>query len=117
MTTSSPVQTSGPVQAPTSGPPSRPSQTLLAAVGALLALNLLVQLAALAPAAAHAQSRSGPEPAAGVPTNVEMTRRVAEQLADVNARLARIESRLAGPLDVKVTQLPPGATVNAAPPQ
>lgn len=86
-------------------------QWLLSVVAVLLALNLLVQLAAISePRAAMAQSRSGAgperEPPTVFPNTAEQFRRLNDAMAQTNDRLARIEAKLDKGISVKVTEMP-----------
>lgn len=99
----------------------RLSLALTAAMCTLLGVNLMVYaFGRFGPSAASAQvggydnviPPSGITPAPqNVPsaptTSPEMLKRVVEQQMDTNARLARIESHLAGPHAVTVTNWPP----------
>jgi hypothetical protein len=84
------------------------SRPLLAFVAVMLVVNTAIQVASLTPAEAHAQNRTQPSTTnpPTFPNNAEVQRRQADALADINAKLARIEAKLEKGLSVKVTEMP-----------
>lgn len=102
--------------AASNGTPAGNTNRLLVVVAALLGANILVQLGALSGGSpAVAQPKSG-EGATGFITTAEMVNRTNQLLVDVNGRLAKIESQLGQPLEVKIVSSVPLKVDGAAAP-
>lgn len=91
---------------------TRSNNTMLTAVLLVLTLNLIVGLVpggsagiSHANAAANVTAPIDP-PAPSFPNNAEILRRQSDSLADIAARLGRIEAKLDKPMQVKVIEMP-----------
>lgn len=80
--------------------------TVLTVIAVLLAANMLGRPGAITePAAAHAQV-GGSDPG-GMTNALEQRKQMINELRQIGSRLDRIESKINGGLNVKVTEMPP----------